>query len=291
MVILSFFLFLCSCKEEKKIAKKEEWAVVINFLSPDTSYYPALKHFPFPEELFFASPDSLFVNHGKLPTISDTNIIFYHKYEVNGENVCCRKDSLQVFSDTIRGKKYVFGVGEYITVFQVDTILQSLKPRKNVPAIPIWGIKLNHPYPPDKFLIEYEKLGADFVKLSEEFDEVTRQKWAEKDSLLLETIQFNNSSDRIITSVYKDMNEEEANTIIGYIVNNFPSVKDKETMQKNSEGTPMKIRRLIIDGFTITFTQTSETDYSFQATDYYETLKLILDKQQRYVFRDDIRVH
>ena len=31
------------------VEKKESLAVVINFFSPDTSYYPAVKNFPFPD--------------------------------------------------------------------------------------------------------------------------------------------------------------------------------------------------------------------------------------------------
>ena len=267
------------------------WAVVIDFLSPDSSYYPPMKNFPFPESLQFSSPETLFVNQNRLPIISDSNIIYYKKYEVNGENVCCRADTLEVYSDTVRGKKYIFAIGEYIALFQSDTLLPGLRPRKKVASMPLWGIKLNTPYPADKFLNKYEKLGMDFVKLREELDEVSRQTWAENDSIFVETIQFNNSNDRIVTSVYKDMNVDEVNLLIGYINNNFSSVKYKETMQKDIEGKPMKIMRFIADGFLTTFTQTGEKEYSFQVTDYYETLKLILNNQQHYVFRDDVRIY
>ena len=264
---------------------------MIDFLSPDSSYYPPLENFPFPASLRFALPDTLFVNQNRLPIISDSTIIYFKRYKLNGENVCCKADTLEVYSDTIRGKKYVFAIGEYIALFQSDTLLPGLRPRKNVASIPLWGIKLNSPYPAEKFLNRYEKLGTGLVKLREEFDEVSRQTWAENDSIFVETIQFNNSNDRIITSVYKDMREEDVNTMISYIKNNFPSTKYQETIQKDSEGKPMKIMRLIIDGFSITFTQTTDTEYSFQATDYYETLKLILNKQQHYFFRDDVRIY
>jgi hypothetical protein len=283
-------LFVSSCKEEPAIKKREMWAVVIDFLSPDSSYYPSLKNFPFPDSLQFSLPDTLFVNQNRLPVISDSSIIYYKKYNVNGENVCCKGDTLQVFSDTILGKKYVFVIGEYIALFQSDS-LSGLRPRKQIASIPLWGVKLNTPYSPDKFLNKYEKLGADHVKLRDEFNEVSRQTWAENDSILVETIQFNNSNDRIITSLYKDMSAENVNTMIDYLKNNFSSAKYKESVQRDNEGKSMKIMRLLIDGLSITFTQISDTEYSFQVTDYYETLKLILGNRHGYVFRDDVRIY
>ena len=290
-LILFYVLYLSSCEEDPVPKKREMWAVVIDFLSPDSSYYQPMKNFPFPESLQYSLPDTLFVNQNRLPVISDSNIIYFKKYEVNGENVCCRTDTLEVYSDTILGKKYVFAIGEYIALFESDTLLSGLRPRKDLISIPLWGIKLNTPYPPDKFLNKYEKLGADHVNLREELDEVSRQTWAENDSILVETIQFNNSNDRIITSLYKEMNEENVNTMIGYVKNNFSSAKYKETMQKDVEGKPMKIMRLLIDGLSITFTQTGNTEYSLLVTDYYETLKLILGNRHGYVFRDDVRIY
>jgi len=283
-------LLFSSCKEEP-IAKKERWAAVIDFLSPDSSYYPPMENFPFPALLRFALPDTLFANQNRLPIITDSNIIYFKRYRLNNEIVCCMPDTLVVYSDTIQGKKYIFVIGEYIALFQSDTLLSGLRPGRKVVSIPLWGIKLNTPYPPDKFLNKYEKLGAQFVKLREEFDEVSRQTWAENDSILVETIQFINSNDRIITSIYKDMSENDVNTMIDYIKNNFPSTKYQETVQKDSKEMPMKIIRLLINGFSITFTQTSDKKYSFQVTDYYETLKLILNNKQRYVFRDDVRIY
>ncbi len=290
LVMLFIFLHFSSCKEEP-VAKKEMWAAVIDFVSPDSSYYQPLENFPFPASLRFALPDTLFVNQNRLPIISDSSIIYYKRHEVNGEIVCCIADTLQIYSDTIQGKKYIFAIGEYIALFQSDTLLSGVRPRKKVASKPLWGIELNTPYSADKFLNKYEKLGAHFVKLREDLDEVSQQTWAENDSILVETIQFYNSNDRIITSIYKDMSEKDVDTMIDNIKNNFPSTKYQETVQKNNEGKPMKIMRLRIDGFSITFTQTTNTEYSFQATDYYETLKLILANQQRYIFRDDVKIY
>lgn len=279
-----------SCGESTVDKKKEMWAVVIDFLSPDSSYYPPMKNFPFLHSLRFEIPDTLFVNHGRAPIITDSSIIYFTKYRVNGENVCCKPDTLELYSDTIHGKKYLFAVGEYIALFQSDSPLTRLRPRKMM-AVPLWGIKLNSPYPADKFLNKYEKLGADHVKLREEFDEVSRQTWAQNDSILVETIQFNNSTDRIITSLYKDMKEEDVNMLIGYIKNNFQPVKYKEAIQTDSEGKPYKLIRLDFGGVSTTFTQIGANEYSFQVTDYYETLKLILNNRQGYVFRDDVRIY
>jgi hypothetical protein len=288
--IVFVFLYFSSCKEEP-VVKKEKWAAVIDFLSPDSSYYPPLENFPFPALLRFALPDTLFVNQNRLPIISDSSIIYFKRHKVNGEIICCEADTLQVFSDTIRGKKYIFAIGDYIALFQSDTLLSGIKPRKKVASIPLWGIELNTPYPPDKFLNKYEKLGAHFVKLREELDEVSKQTWAANDSILVETIQFDNSNDRIITSISRDMTENDADTMIAQIKSNFPSAKYQETVEKDSKGKTMKTRRFIIDGLSIVFTQTSDTEYSFQVTDYYETLKLILFNQQHYFFRDDLKIH
>lgn len=159
------------------------------------------------------------------------------------------------------------------------------------PVIPLWGIKLNTPYPADSFLNTYEKLGTSHVKLRDELNEVSRQSWTGNDSILVETIQFNNSNDRIITSLYKEMKEEDANTMIDYLRTNFPSLKYQEGEQANIEAKPSKVMRFDIDGVSMVFTQTSSNEYSLQITDYYETLKLILKNRNGYTFRDDVRVY
>lgn len=293
LVWLNIFLsslFLSSC--EDKTPKKEMWAVVINFISPDTGYYPTLRNFPFPESLQFAPMDSFFVNQGRLPVITDSSIVFYDNYRLNGQKVCCIPDTLQVFMDTINSKKYLFAIGEYIALFQSDSnTYTAARSRKDMPSIPLWGITLNTPYPPEKFEFDHEKLSTSHVKLRSEFDEVTRQKWVDNDSILVETIQFNDSRDLVVTSVYKEMKRDEVDSLVHYIKNNFPSVKYEEIKEKDLEGKELKFIRMYIDGVVLNFTQNSDTGYSFQVTDYYETLKLILKNRQRYVFRDDVSIY
>lgn len=289
--ILIVLLFI-SCKQEPD-AKKEAWAVVFNFFSPDTTYFPVSKHFPFPDSLRFAPLTIFFTNQNKPPIINDSAIIFYDNYEANGEKVCCRRDTLDVFIDSIKGKKYLFAVGEYIAVFQSNNNSDTnLRVRKEPVSIPLWDIQLNTPYPPGKFKNEYEKLGTRRVKLREEFDEVSRQKWNDHDSISVETIQFNNSPDRIVTAIYKDMNETEVDSIINYVKKSFPGLTYKEAIQRNSDGKPMKVIRILFQGLSITFTQVDASEYSFLITDYYETIKLIINNAEAgYIFRDDITIY
>jgi hypothetical protein len=45
-------------------------------------------------------------------------------------------------------------------------------------------------------------------------------------------------------------------------------------------------------GVSISFTQNTETEYSFMVTDYYETLKLIIKNAEAgYIFRDDVKIY
>ena len=264
---------------------------MIDFLSPDMSSYGPMKNFPFPDSLQFSSPDTLFVNQNRLPVINDSSIVYYKKHNVNGENVCCQADTLQVFSDTIRGKKYVFVIGEYIALFQSDS-LDKLNPRKDIAPIPIRGIQLNTPYPATKFKDEYEKLGARLVKINERFDEVNKQKWIDNDSISVETIQFINSEDRIITALHKDMNEKEVDSTINYIRNKFPDCKFRESFEKDSDGKQLKFISISYQGVYISFTPVNQTNYSFMITDYYTTLKLIINNAGKgYVFRDDVKFY
>ena len=287
LIVCIFF----SCKENPG-SKKESWAVVINFFSPDQSYYPPMKRFPFPDLLKFAPIDSFFVNQGRLPIINDSAIIFYNTYRENNENTCCKKDTLEVYTDSINGKKYLFAIGEYIALFQSDsTAFTRLRPRKTT-APQLWGIKLNTPYPPEKFKNEYEKLGTRLFKLDERFDEVNKQKWRENDSIAVETIEFDNSEDRVITSVIKDLSEAEANFLIDDIKNKFPNLTYKETMQKDTDGKLLKVIRILFEGVIMSFTQTSTNEYSFMMTDYYETLKFIIaNAETDYFFRDDVKIY
>ena len=291
-IIFFVVYFFPSCKENPG-AKKELWAVVINFFSPDPAYYPDMKNFPFPDSLQFAPPDSFFVNRGKLPIINDSSIIFYNTYWENGNKVCCKKDTLEVFTDSINGKKYLFAIGEYIAIFQSDSnVFSRLRPRKNTVSVPLWGIQLNTPYPPGKFKNEYEKLGARLVQLDERFDEVSRQKWNENDSIGVETIQFNNSNDVIITALSKDMNEAEVNFLIADVKSKFPNLIYQEAMQRDSDGKLMKVIRISFQGIAMSFTQFSSTEYSFMMTDHYETARLIINNAGRgYVFRDDVKIY
>ena len=288
-VFLSVFFLAC---EEKAVAKKEMWALVTNFLSPDISNQQELKNFPFPDFLQFALPDTIFSNQGRLPAISDSTIIFYSNYYVNGERACCEKDTLELFSDSIKGKKYLFVIDDYITVFQSDSnSFANLRPAMNA-ALPLWGINLNTPYPAIKFKDEYEKLGARLVTINARFDEVSKQKWSDNDSISVETIQFNNSEDRIITALYKDMKEKEVDSTISYIRNQFPNCNYKEEYEKDSDGKQLKFIRIKYQGVFVSFTQVNATDYQFMITDYYATLKLIINNAGTgYVFRDDVKIY
>lgn len=289
--ITCILILLISC--EQSSTEKERWAIVINFFSPDTTYYPPTKKFPFPDTLQFAPLLSIFTNHGKLPIINDSSIIFYDNYRENGQDTCCIQDTLEVYIDSIRGKKYLFAIGEYITVFQSNNNSDSnLRTRKTPVSVPLWDIKLNSPYPPAKFKNEYEKLGARSVKLSERFDEVSKQKWNENDSISVETIQFANSEDRMITALSKDINESEVNFLIDHLKNKHPNLTYKEAIQLDSDGKPLKIIRLSFQGVSISFTQFSATEYTLMITDYYETLKLIINNAETsYIFRDDVKIY
>lgn len=291
VMFLSITFLILSCKQETK-KKNEEWAVIINFFSPDTTDYPPTKKFPFPDSLQFASLENIFTNQDKTPIIGDSTIIFYDSYKENGKRVCCKQDTLGLFIDTISGKKYLFAIGDYIAVFQSNYNSDSnLRTRKDL-SIPLWGIRLNSAYPLENFKDENEKLGTKFVKIDPRFDEVYRQKWRENDSILVETIQFNNSTDRIVTSIYKDMNEIEADSTIIELRSKFPQMKYEEAIQKVSDGKLFKVKKMLFDGIAVTVTQTSATEYSFVITDYYETIKLILNNPaDSYTFRDDVKVY
>ena len=286
-------LYFTSCDQSGgSESKKETWAVIINFFSPDTAYYPDIKNFPFPDSLRFESIESYFTNQNKAPIISDSMIVFDDNYRENGKRVCCIKDTLEKYIDTIQGKKYLFAIGEYISAFQSNNNADTnLHPRKPI-SIPLWGIQLNTPYPPQRFKNEYEKLGAKRVKIDPRIDEITRQTWNDNDSVLVETIQFDNSTDRVITAVHKEMNKNEVDSAIGYLKNSFPAITHQEAIQKSSSGKLIKVIRMNFKGIAVSFTQDSETVYSFVITDYYETLKLIIKNAgTRYTFRDDINIY
>jgi hypothetical protein len=288
---MCFFFVFTSCKQSQE--KKELWAPVIDFFSPDMSFYPDIKKFPFPDSLRFVSLESFFSNKDKKPILTDSTIIFFDNYWENGQKSCCKKDTLQVFTDTIKGKKYLFVIGEYLSLLQSDNNIDTKLRRRNPPgSIPLWGIQLNVPYPIEKFKDEYEKLGAKYVEIDPRNDEVSRQKWKENDSILVETIQFNNSTDRIITAVQKDMTEKEMDSIIEQLKNNFPTITYEEALQKDDDGKPIKVIRMNFHGMSISFKQNGKNVYSFSITDYYETLNLILNNAGiGYVFRDDVKFY
>ena len=291
-VFFSLAIFFASCTEEKP-DEKDIWAVVIDFISPDTANYPRLTKFPFPDSPKYVSLDRFFTNQTHAPIINDSSIIFFGNNWENGKKLCCKQDTLEIYTDTIKGKKYLFVIGDYITILQ-NTIFSdsNLRIRKLPASIPLWGINLNKAYPADKFKDEYEKLGAKFVQLNARFDEVNKQKWSENDSILVETIQFNNSADRIITSVSKDMNKSEVDSTINYITNNFPGSTYEESLQIDSDGKPFKIARISFQGITISIKQINATEYNFTITDYYETIRLIINNAgTSYIFRDDLSIY
>src|SRR5215203_2886357 len=156
---MCFLFVISSCKQVPE--KKELWAAVIDFFSPDMTYYPGIKNFPLPDSLRFEQLENFFTNQGKKPLISDSSIIFFDNYRTNGQKVCCIRDTLGVFIDSINGKKYLFAIGNYISIFQSNNNPDSnLRIRKIPDSIPLWGIRLNIPYPVTKFKDEHEKLGA-----------------------------------------------------------------------------------------------------------------------------------
>lgn len=295
LILTNCILYLFSftnCDQKNTEVKKESWAVIINFFSPDTTYYPGLSNFPFPDTLRFEPLDKYFTNQDKKPVITDSTIIFDDNYRENGKKLCCIKDTLDIYIDSINGKKYLFAIGEYVSVFQSNNNADSnLRTRKPV-QIPLWGVQLNVPYPPERFKNMYEKLGARFVKIDPAIDEVSRQTWNDNDSILVETIQFTNSSDRVITSVYKDMSEDEMRSFINNLKDQFPAISYTEALQLSNNRKLQKVVKMYLQGIALSFTQNDTGNYSFVITDYYETLKLILKNAgNSYVFRDELKIY
>ena len=288
---MCFIFVFISCKQSQE--KKELWAPIIDFFSPDSTYYPNIKRFPFPDTLRFVSLESFFSNHDKKPILTDSTIIFFDNYKVNGQKNCCKKDTLEFFIDSIKGKKYLFVIGEYISALQSESNADTnLRIRKTPDSISLWGIQLNAPYPIAKFKGEYEKLGTKFVEIDPRNDEISRQKWNENDSILVETIQFNNSSDKIITAVQKEMTENEMNSLIEQLKNKFPTIKYEEANQRDNDGKLFKVIRMSFQGISISFKQNEENEYSFMITDYYETLKLIINNAGvGYIYTDDVKIY
>ena len=288
---MCFIFVFISCKQSQE--KKELWAPIIDFISPDSTYYPNIKRFPFPDTLRFVSLESFFSNQDKKPILTDSTIIFFDNYRVNGQKNCCKKDTLEFFIDSIKGKKYLFVIGEYLSALQSESNADTnLRIRKTPDSISLWGIQLNVPYPIAKFKGEYEKLGTKFVEIDPRNDEISRQKWNENDSILVETIQFNNSSDKIITAVQKEMTENEMNSLIEQLKNKFPTIKYEEANQRDNDGKPLKVIRMSFQGISISFKQNEENEYSFMITDYYETLKLIINNAGvGYIYTDDVKIY
>ena len=288
---MCFIFVFISCKQSQE--KKELWAPIIDFFSPDSTYYPNIKRFPFPDTLRFVSLESFFSNQDKKPILTDSTIIFFDNYRVNGQKNCCKKDTLEFFIDSIKGKKYLFVIGEYLSALQSESNADTnLRIRKTLDSISLWGIQLNVPYPIAKFKGEYEKLGTKFVEIDPRNDEISRQKWNENDSILVETIQFNNSSDKIITAVQKEMTENEMNSLIEQLKNKFPTIKYEEANQRDNDGKPLKVIRMSFQGISISFKQNEENEYSFMITDYYETLKLIITNAGvGYIYTDDVKIY
>lgn len=293
IVFLAVASLFIACKQKTGEKERELWAEVINFISPDTANYPVLTKFPFPDAPRFQSLNDYFTYQNNAPIINDSTIIFYDRYYENGKRLCCKGDTLEIYTDTIDGKKFLFVIGEYLTVLQSNKFSDSnLRTRKIPATIPLWGINLNTPYPEAKFKDEYEKLGAKFVQLNARFDEVNKQKWSENDSILVETIQFKNSNDRIITSVSKDMNANEVDSTINYIRNNFPRSTYEESLEIDREGKLLKTGRMSFQGVTISVKQLNATEYNFTIADYYETIRLILNNAgTSYIFRDDLSIY
>ena len=137
-----------------------------------------------------------------------------------------------------------------------------------------------------------KKLGAKFVKLDPRIDEVYRQKWNDNESILVETIQYRNTFDRIVTQVYKDMNGSEADSIVNYIRTNFPNISYKEVIQPADDGLQFRSIRMSLNGVVVSVEQTGADQYSFTMTDYYETVRVIIrNAGVGYVYRDDVLIH
>ena len=104
------------------------------------AYYPDIKNFPFPDSLRFVSLESFFTNQDRKPILTDSAIIFFDNYRENGQKICCKKDTLEIFIDSIKGKKYLFVIGEYLSALQSDNNVDTNLRRRKTPAlIPLWG--------------------------------------------------------------------------------------------------------------------------------------------------------
>ena len=121
---------------------------------------------------------------------------------------------------------------------------------------------------------------------------ILQAKWGDGDSVFVETIQFNNSTDRIVTQVYKDMNEQEVDSTINYFRTRFPQIAYREVTQPQENGEQLRVIRMSLNGMVISIAQTSSSQYSITVTDYYETIRLIIRNAGiGYIFRDDVYVY
>ena len=88
------------------------------------------------------------------------------------------------------------------------------------------------------------------------------------------------------------MTENEMNSIIEQLKNKFQTIRYEEAIQRDNNGNLFKIIRMSFQGISVSFKQNGKNEYSFMITDYYETLKLIINNAGvGYIFTDEVKIY
>ena len=283
-----FFLFSCS-QEKKKGMKVKLIGVVNSSLTINTDLnYENENNF---EIVFKNSDTSKFIEIEKLLSgdsstfiMNDSVIIRNLLYEVNGQNLCCKRDTSNYFIENINDINYLLLTwGPGYLVMQIENGYNiKTKSRENI-KIPTWNLDYNSVLNENLFKDSISVYESSYSLMNDVSKNIYSIYLANRELNLI-TLKFLDTNERVTTQIGKNISENELNEFIEYMKTYHPLISKEEIDLDNN-----KVIYFKKDGFYVYVTENKSTNnktfsdwdldkYNFRYSDFYTLSKTLINR-------------
>lgn len=280
-IVIITLTFSCKVEEKQKLEIRSlgtinEFTIKSNSNNSDT-IKETLKIFPEFDSSKFKSVEDAFSLNDKKAILKDTVIILNLLKEINGEKICCQLDTAKFFIEKINDKNYMFVLQGYSVIVCEIKNDQEIKPRSR-PYIdlPTWNIKLGSEIDKVDFKDSIYKYESPISKL--QLTLINRH-LINKPDVNLSSLEFIKTQKRVVTEIYKEVQEYELESFLNLIKEKYPEIHINEfTLDDKRKAIGIYYNGLHISIFEIENKDKLSKKYSVSISDYYETAKTLINK-------------
>ena len=236
--------------------------------------------------------------NGEIKIIDTEKISIPYTTILNNVEVCCNYDTTSIFSEVINNKSYLFiphyfkgkewyNTTSYNTIFEIGNVhLPYNKQRKNI-DLPMWGLRIGD------YINKNEIDSSIQIRSDDEGGNIRTQFLKSDKSILLSTLEFENSNKLLITHIEKtDLSETEFNDFINFIKSKFKFLNiEEETEIGSFTHTTYSINyyglNIIFNFSDVNLTYSNIKNYTFKISDNYITSKRIIENEgKKFIYNE-----